>query len=59
VGNNIDLISGSFDEIEQEMKCFCDRFGTGSALLSTKTGVGIKSLDSKFTQMLEHVVDSK
>jgi small GTP-binding protein len=58
VGNKIDLITGRFDEVEQEMNRFCDRFGMDSALLSAKTGVGIESLDFKFTQMLERVVST-
>jgi small GTP-binding protein len=52
VGNKIDLIRGGFDEVEKEMNRFCNRFGTDSTLLSAKTGVGIESLDYKFTKLL-------
>ena len=56
VGNKIDLLQGDFNNVEEEMQRFCDRFGTDSALLSAKTGIGIESLDFKFTQLLERII---
>jgi small GTP-binding protein len=58
VANKIDLLQGKYQEVEAEMKRFCDRFGTDSTILSAKTGVGMETLDFKFRELIEHIVTS-
>ncbi len=56
VANKIDLLGSNFDKIEEEMNRFSYRFGTETAMISAKTGVGIEQLDYKFMQLCEKVV---
>ncbi len=56
VGNKIDLLQGSFENVESEMDRFCNKFGMDSALLSAKTGVGIEMLDFKFKELLQDAI---
>ncbi|MHA2426232.1 MAG: Rab family GTPase [Candidatus Thorarchaeota archaeon] len=56
VGNKIDLLGGDFDEVNAEMERFAKRFGTETALISAKTGVGIEQLDFKFKEVCESVL---
>ncbi len=53
VANKIDLLSGQFDSICEEMENFCAKYGTEQAMISAKTGVGIEKLDMIFEGMLE------
>jgi small GTP-binding protein len=55
VGNKIDLRPSTLHEVEKEMDDFCKRFGTHSALISAKTGVGMQQLDLKFREVLDAV----
>ncbi|MGQ4913067.1 MAG: Rab family GTPase [Candidatus Thorarchaeota archaeon] len=56
VGNKIDLLTDGFGEVESEMARFCERFGTESALISAKSGVGMESLDLKFKNILGNII---
>ena len=56
VANKIDLLAGDFSSIEDEMNRFTDKFGTESALISSKTGVGIEQLDFKFKEICMKVL---
>ena len=55
VGNKIDLTPGSLHEIEREMGEFCSKFGTYSALVSAKTGIGMQQLDLHFREIVDSV----
>ena len=53
VGNKIDLLDGSFDQIHREMIQFAEDSGTGLQMISAKTGVGIEQLDFKIRELAE------
>jgi small GTP-binding protein len=53
VGNKIDLRASSLGAVEEEMDAFCKKFGTDSAIISAKTGVGIQQLDLKFREIVD------
>ncbi|NWF94623.1 MAG: GTP-binding protein [Candidatus Thorarchaeota archaeon] len=53
VGNKIDLLGGSFDSVEAEMTRLASPYGIETQMISAKTGIGIESLDYKFTRKLE------
>jgi small GTP-binding protein len=55
VGNKIDLRASSLHEVEKDMDQFCKKFGTDSAMISAKTGVGIQQLDLKFREIIDSV----
>ncbi len=56
VANKIDLLGGDFSPVEDEMNRFAEKFGTETALISSKTGVGIEQLDFKFKEICMKVV---
>ncbi|MBD3406104.1 MAG: GTP-binding protein [Candidatus Lokiarchaeota archaeon] len=58
VGNKIDLLGDDFSKVEEEMNAFCDKYDTGHALISAKTGVGMEQLDMKFRDVIERVLES-
>ncbi|MHA2067387.1 MAG: Rab family GTPase, partial [Candidatus Thorarchaeota archaeon] len=53
VGNKIDLLDGSFDEIHREMIQFAEDAGTGLQMISAKSGVGLEQLDFKIKELAQ------
>lgn len=56
VANKIDLRADSLGEVEKEMESFRSRYGTESAMVSAKTGIGIEQLDFKFKQIVDRSI---
>jgi small GTP-binding protein len=57
VGNKIDLIESSFENIEAEMEQFATGYGTETQLISAKTGVGIEQLDFKVRELVDKFME--
>lgn len=53
VGNKMDLLDGTFEEIHREMIQFAEGYGTGFQLISAKTGIGIEQLDFKVRELAQ------
>lgn len=53
VGNKIDLLGNNFDEVHHEIEQFSKGYGTDTALISAKTGVGIEQLDFKIRDLVD------
>ena len=53
VGNKIDLLDGTFENIHREMIKFAEDAGTGLQLISAKTGIGIEQLDFKIEELAQ------
>ena len=53
VGNKIDLLDGTFDNVHKEMIQFAEDAGTGLQLISAKTGIGIEQLDFKIGELVQ------
>ncbi len=59
VANKIDLLGGDFSTLEDELNRFSDKYGTETAMISAKTGVGIEQLDYKFKELCEKALEKK
>ncbi|MFW9920774.1 MAG: Rab family GTPase [Candidatus Thorarchaeota archaeon] len=59
VANKIDLLRGDFSKVEEELNRFSEKYGTETAMISAKTGVGIEQLDFKFKDLCEKSLKKK